>query len=114
MNTRPPSRSGRTGRDLDISSEERSSEQRSLPEARSFPEARPESAVEAISLPAARALAMAELRLETARRRRLAYRGRSEHMRRKLDAAMRAAESDVAILRYALAGTDSPDRVENG
>lgn len=34
--------------------------------------------------------------------RRRNYTGRSLHVRRKLDAALRAAESDVAILRYAL------------
>lgn len=31
-----------------------------------------------------------------------AYAGNSEHMRRKLEAAVRTAEYDVAILRYAM------------
>jgi hypothetical protein len=57
-------------------------------------------------------LARAVERCEAARARSLAYAGKSEHMRRKLDAAVRSAENDVAILRYAIrekgqaAGTD--------
>ncbi|TVR07264.1 MAG: hypothetical protein EA385_13420 [Salinarimonadaceae bacterium] len=47
------------------------------------------------------ALADAERRLREARDRRAAYAGDSDHVRRKLDAALRSAEYDVAILRYA-------------
>lgn len=61
----------------------------------------------------ARALAMAEQRLDTARQRRRDYRGKSEHMRRKLEANLRAAEYDVAILRYALADAGNTQPVEN-
>lgn len=59
------------------------------------------------------ALAMAEARLDAARRRRRDYRGASEHMRRKLDANLRAAEYDVAILRYAMTGESAARLVEN-
>jgi hypothetical protein len=56
---------------------------------------------------------MAQARLDAARQRRLDYRGASEHMRRKLDANLRAAEYDVAILRYALNGESTVPPVEN-
>lgn len=46
-------------------------------------------------------LRLAEERLEAARAKRDAYSGASDHVRRKLDAALRSAEYDVAILRYA-------------
>lgn len=46
-------------------------------------------------------LAQAEVRLREAKDRRAAYSGDSAHVRRKLDAALRSAEYDVAILRYA-------------
>lgn len=40
-------------------------------------------------------------RLREAREKRAGYSGASEHVRRKLDAALRSAEYDVAILQYA-------------
>lgn len=42
------------------------------------------------------------------------YAGRSLHVRRKLDAALRAAESDVAILRYALGEGVDGARAQDG
>ncbi|KPQ10616.1 MAG: hypothetical protein HLUCCO17_10250 [Saliniramus fredricksonii] len=42
------------------------------------------------------------------------YAGRSLHVRRKLDAALRAAESDVAILRYALGEAVDGTRAQGG
>ncbi len=42
------------------------------------------------------------------------YAGRSLHVRRKLDAAVRAAESDVAILRYALGEGVDGARAQGG
>jgi hypothetical protein len=54
------------------------------------------------NLPRAEDLARAIERCEAARARSLAYGGKSEHMRRKLDAAVRSAEYDVSILRYAI------------
>ncbi len=42
------------------------------------------------------------------------YSGRSLHVRRKLDAALRAAESDVAILRYALGEGADGTRAQGG
>lgn len=56
---------------------------------------------------------MAEKRLDAALQRRRDYRGKSEHMRRKLDANLRAAEYDVAILRYALTDESAARPVEN-
>jgi hypothetical protein len=53
-------------------------------------------------LPRAEDLARAVERFEAARARSLAYGGESGHMRRKLEAAARSAEYDVAILRYAM------------
>ncbi|MCC5978575.1 MAG: hypothetical protein JJU21_10970 [Salinarimonas sp.] len=48
------------------------------------------------------ALLQALARRDECLARKRDYIGRSAHVRRKLDAALRAAESDVAILRYAL------------
>lgn len=42
------------------------------------------------------------------------YTGRSLHVRRKLDAALRAAESDVAILRYALGECTDDGHIQGG
>lgn len=53
-------------------------------------------------LDAADALGAAQQRLRQAREKRAAYSGDSEHVRRKLDAALRSAEYDVAILKYAV------------
>ncbi len=56
------------------------------------------------------ALQQALARRDECRARSRNYSGRSTHVRRKLDAALRAAESDVAILRYALGeGVESDD-----
>jgi len=85
----------------------------SCPSSRSgTPDRDPDTAVHDDS--SARALTLAEARLDAARRRRREYRGASEHMRRKLDANLRAAEYDVAILRYAVTGEGAARSVENG
>ena len=55
------------------------------------------------------ALIQARARRDACLARKRDYKGRSAHVRRKLDAALRAAESDVAILLYALGETADKD-----
>lgn len=52
--------------------------------------------------PRAEDLTRALKQCEVARAKCETYTGTSEHMRRKLEAAVRSAEYDVAILRYAI------------
>ncbi len=73
------------------------------PEASSSPDAHP--APEPVAERAA--LIQARVRRDECLARKRDYKGRSTHVRRKLDAALRAAESDVAILLYALG--ENPD-----
>ena len=54
------------------------------------------------SAPRAEDLTRALKHCEAVRAKCDAYAGKSEHMRRKLEAAVRSAEYDVAILRYAI------------
>lgn len=54
------------------------------------------------SAPRAEDLTRALKHCEAVRAKCDAYAGQSEHMRRKLEAAVRSAEYDVAILRYAI------------
>lgn len=54
------------------------------------------------SKPRAEDLTRALKHCEAVRTKCDAYAGKSKHMRRKLEAAVRAAEYDVAILRYAI------------
>jgi hypothetical protein len=76
------------------------------PEASSSPDAHP--APEPAEPVAERAaLIQARARRDECLARKRDYKGRSTHVRRKLDAALRAAESDVAILLYALG--ENPD-----
>ena len=65
-----------------------------------------ENAQDGQPVPERAALIRALARRDECLARKRNYTGHSTHVRRKLDAALRAAESDVAILRYAL-GTGS-------